>query len=31
VDFVMEKFNNKQLAVKLFTIYQQMSVHRYAH
>jgi glycosyltransferase involved in cell wall biosynthesis len=31
IDFVGEKFNNKQLAVQLYNIYQDMSVHGHAH
>jgi glycosyltransferase involved in cell wall biosynthesis len=31
LDFVGEKFNNKQLAVRLYEIYEEMSVHRHVH
>ncbi len=31
VDFVSEKFNNKQLAVRLYNIYQEMSVKGHVH
>ena len=31
VDFVGEKFNNKQLAVRLYNIYEGMGVHGHSH
>ncbi|RLD22236.1 MAG: glycosyl transferase family 1 [Bacteroidetes bacterium] len=31
VDFVGEKFNNKQLAVRLYTIYEEMCVDNHVH